>query len=599
MAAMLARNGHVLRDLAAQYLGLDAAETDVDAVYGRSVDWLLDLDHPAHAHAMRFAAQVVLREAEEEKLRKELARQPKDRRLGPLTGAMARAVERLGPRSRDTIWRVARGESPEQIAREENTTVEVVRVRLARARGRAWMLWEEEARSVSLFLGLAQARLRGLARSVRPGLLTAGERAPATTMLVPVVACSLLWPTSAPVPSRESPAPSQQVVLEARAAPASPEVAPVASSSTARPTVRTMPASAAQSQPLAVIVSAPRTAQEETPEDVTLTALATPADGRPVLVAIGQGHGCGCTVLMQSMDGGATWTATAGPPADAAQLVIPPSYPADGRIFAGVDPVTGRAPYAATSFGAPFTPIIGLPPGNLAVSSHFDDGDPRLFSAASTAVWSVDVASGSTAVPRDEVDYSGEAVASSSVAALATPGVGAGSPAVIVWAPAFAAVPGSSTPTPPLTSTLMRCPVSGSCSAAGALNDIPWMLATHDGNTIVAYTRSRAVWSHDGGATFSALPLPSGAKSVGSLALAEGGAVPWGSFTRPDGTFDVARLPAGSSWIDAAEDSTAARQSLGLLITVGTDRIIEGFSDQGYRCRLTSGGKWLPRCPTT
>src|SRR6266567_1423533 len=135
---------------------------------------------------------------------------------------------------------------------------------------------------------------------------------------------------------------------------------------------------------------------------------------------------------MRSPDGGATWAATDGPPADVTQLVLPTRYPDDPRIFAGVSPYDAtRNPYVSAGFGIPFQPLPNVPPGTIALSAYFDNGDPRLFSSALGGIWSwtvgsKDVAHQEIAVPTNPAIYN-------TFSALATPPPGG--PAVLAWAP--------------------------------------------------------------------------------------------------------------------------------------------------------------------
>lgn len=596
MAAVLARHGGILREYARHYLGDEqATEDEVETVVGAAVDWLLAQENPSHEHGMRYATQALYREAQRELQRRELRQRPVDRRLGPLTDAVMRVLDRLGPRSRDTILRVAQGESAEEIARSQNTTPAVVRIRLFRARERALKLLNDGRGSASAVLWLVPHRLRSLtARS----LAFLSDHGPSGTLgaaaLVPVVACSLLWPFAAPLAPAASPAPPVALhealgaVLSLVGQPLPPASDPRPSRS---PSERAAPSDATSriSQPMP-----PRTAATETPEDVTLTALAVPANGRPVIVAIGHGNGCDCRVLMQSLDGGATWSSRAGPPTDVNQLAIPPTYPADPRIFAGVDPFTGRSPYLATAFGQDFQRLGHVPPGAVAVSAHFDDGDPRLFSSAATAVWSIAIGQ-SAGLPHEEVDYS--AAATSATAALATPPPTKDGPAVVAWAPALATVPGS-TGAPSVNAVLMSCPVTSPCQALGSLPVAPSRLAVQGAQSVVAYTETGAWTSNDGGVSFAPLALPPGASTLYSVVIDQPSGAPWASYARSAGVEDVGRFAVGSGWADMAGDAAVVRSHIGYLVTAG-DRVIEAFPDVGYRCRLLSGGPWLPRCPPT
>src|SRR5581483_9744693 len=109
--------------------------------------------------------------------------------------AVMAVLDRLGPRSRETIVRIAHGESAEAIARSQNTTLGTVRIRLFRARERALQLMKENGGSFSALLALVPRRLRlRVARSLPALSSSQAGNTLASTALVPVVACSMLWP---------------------------------------------------------------------------------------------------------------------------------------------------------------------------------------------------------------------------------------------------------------------------------------------------------------------------------------------------------------------------------------------------------------------
>jgi DNA-directed RNA polymerase specialized sigma24 family protein len=598
LAIVLLRHHRLLRDYARHFMQ-DATDDAVEDAVERTIERLLARSAHQTPHALRLATWVLRGQCKQTERRLQLERAPIDPLLGPLTGRVLRVLERMGPLARDTILQVARGKTPTEIAQAEKTDPSNVRVRLYKARKRALELLNEGRQSSSAVVVLLTSRarsavtrnIRGVAEVVAPHGLASGA-------LVPLIATALLWQTT----FMSTPhLPSQAIALAPGAGAALPPVA--------APTLAAMPSTGAASPPRAPtpaaatqptpppLVAPDRTAASETPEDVMLTALATPADGRPVLVAIGKGHTCNCPVLLQSMDGGATWASTDGPPMDAAQLALPPDYPRDARIFAGVDPLLGRAPYMTDAFGKPFQQLLGLPPGPVAVSAHFDDGDPRVFTAGATAVWSMPIGGTSRAVAHNEIDYSAEAGASAELAALATPPPSAGGPALLVWAPALAVTPASPA-SPPLDAPLLRCPVAAPCHVSASIPTPPWRLVAQGSSTVVAYTPTRAYMSHDGGASFAPIPNPGSTAALESVVLVGTSIAPWSSFARPDGSYDVARLatPAGA-WEDVAGDAAVVRTHLGVLVAVGTDRIIEAFPDAGYRCILSSGGSWAARCP--
>jgi DNA-directed RNA polymerase specialized sigma24 family protein len=602
MAVMLAVHHLVLRETARRYLGRRAKDEMVERCVGQTVAKLLTIQSPSSDHGLRTANKVLWEECRRSTQRQQRMEAPVDRFLGPLTrGPVARALEKLGPRQRRTILLAGQGLTHKEIAKIDKSTPASVRVRLSRARARVNELLREGARSASALLLLAPARLRGVAGRAAPGLVEGiAPQTVATTALVPLIAASLLWsgvdtPTASPA-APVALTPAHGSVLEASTA----RPAPPPAASTPSPRAERQATAGLAASPAAV--SAPavplRGAAAETPDDVILKATATPADGRAVIVAIGKGNTCDCAVLMQSLDGGATWAATDGPPASANQVVLPPDYPRDPRIFVGVNPAASAGPYVAAAFGQPYQALSPLPAGQLAVSAHFDDGDPRLFSSGKTAVWSVRLDTSGPLVPRDEIDYSGTTASDGRVAALATPAPSSTAPAVLAWVPAFAVAPGSPSPPTP-NPALLRCPMAAPCTTAATLRDSPWQLVVSShGATVVAYTGTSAFLSRDGGSSFSALALPPEAATIASLALVGPASAPWVSFSRANGSVGVARIGVGvSAWTDASTDSPRLRSYAARLVPVGTNRIIAAFGEVGYRCALAAGGSWLPRCP--
>ena len=598
MAVMLAVHHLVLRDTARRYLGRRTKNDMVERCVGQTVAKLLAMQEPSSPHGMRMAAKVLWEECRRAKQRQERIEAPVDRFLGPLTrGPVARALERLGPRQRTTILLAGQGLTPTEIARIDHSTPASVKVRLWRARSRVRELLVEAAKSSASLFVLLPPRLRGGFARLVSGLSEASApHTLATAGLVPLIACSLLWSgavaPAAPRPAPVALAPAHGTVRQA--VPAIPaQVAAVTTPQTAaRVAQRAEVATPAPSARPARVLQG---AAAETPEDVVLGTSATPPDGRPVIVALGRGNTCACQVLMQSLDGGATWTATDGPPVAVNQIVLPPTYPIDPRIFFGVGTV-GVGPFQTVAFGQPYRWLKPLPPGQLAVSAHFDDGDPRIFSAGATSLWSVGLGASGPTAPHQEIDYSYGAAESGAVAALATPSPVEGGPAVLAWAPPLAVVPGSPA-APPLNGTpFFTCSMGVACASIAALPDQPWQLISR-GATVVAYTYSSAFVSHDGGASFVPLALPLGAGALGSIALTGRTSTPWVSFGSPDGSVHVARMAAGGGWIDAT-DSTRRRDYGVLLISVGADRVVAAYETLGYRCALVAGGPWMPRCPT-
>jgi DNA-directed RNA polymerase specialized sigma24 family protein len=599
MAVMLALHHRLLRDYARRYLR-DATEDEVEDAVQRTVERLVVLEDPSFPHGLRQATQFLRAECERTQRRASLAEVPTDPQLGPLTvGPVARALDRLSPRARQTIIWAAQGMTAPQIAREDNSTPEAVRIRLHHARNRVKRFLRETSQSASAFLlALVPQRRRGavgrIVQAVGDGVL---PQSLAATMLVPLLAASAAWSSSSIPVHASSPQPGAQGPMVGSLPLKMPNASATLLATDALSRYQA-PAAAHKLAPAGALPILNVGAAGETPEDMLLRAVATlPGVQSGAVVAIGTGRACGCPVLTQSLDGGVAWTSTTGPPADVTQLALPPGYPADPRIFAGVDPrEAGGAPYVAAGFGQPFVPLSTLPPGQIAVSAHLDHGDPRVFSAALTGVWSIALTGVRPVVPlpHEEIDYSSGSALENVVAALATPSPLSHGPAVVAWVPALATVPGSPAPPTP-NAAVMQCPVGSMCETTTTLPVAPGGLAVA-GNTVVAYHQAAIYMSNDLGLTFNRVALPSDVDNVQSAALVGAGLVPWISLTRTTRGADVMRL-AGGAWVDAANGDNALRTHGGSLAALDRDRVMDALTGAGYRCTAASDEHWQPRCP--
>jgi hypothetical protein len=249
----------------------------------------------------------------------------------------------------------------------------------------------------------------------------------------------------------------------------------------------------------------------------------------------------------------------------------------------------------APAYDQPFTPLTGLPPGRVAASAHFDDGDPRLFSAALTGLWSINPLGAAPYTAHEEIDYSAGYAIQAAVGAMATPTPTSGGPALLAWVRSFAVVPGSAGP-PPVNPVLVKCPVALPCTAASTLALPPGALASA-GPLVVAYTGDAAFVSHDLGDSFAALPLPAGTRAVASFAYVGPTYTPWLSTSLSDGTTSVFRLDQSGIWADASNGERVLHAHLGNLVPLDHGRVLDALVDAGYRCTTADVLRWLPRCP--
>jgi DNA-directed RNA polymerase specialized sigma24 family protein len=429
--------------------------------------------------------------------------------------------------------------------------------------------------------------------------LTEPVHGPLVSLAVGVAAVTL----SSPLAQAGPPAAGQPAGLTAALVLAGAHASPVHSSSAEQDagthTSAPAPASPRATPPSTLLPRLPGTgATAETPEDTQIVDTAPSphfADDH-TLVALGVGQTCSCPVLLRSTDGGATWPAAAAAPLQAQHIVLPPNYPADPRIFVA-NLATGDVPdFVAAGFGQPFLPLP-LPPGDLHLSAGFDGSDPRLFVAASSAVWSEDTATGAVA---PVLTYP-----TTDVATLATP-LGETDTAVLVVAPRLATTPAALLPTSSVT--LFACGQTSPCTARAALDQpVPGALALSpdiavDHTLLVFWQVGSVVLSSDEGRTFRPLPLPAETQAVDSAALARantGSVVFWASVQRPTGHAVLAsQLGGPNPWSPATTDAALSRP--GILVPADADRLIFlAYGLPGLRCSADNGASWHPRCPSS
>jgi len=603
MAVLLVRRNRFLREYARRRLPAGAIEDVVEETVERAAEWLLAIEHPSTPDGEGYARAAVRRECQ--RTARSIALAKKKEPIDPVLGrlkepAVRRALRLLRPDQRNIILAIDRGEAtPAQIAEAEGTRPAAVRQKLHYARHRALKLMRDAGHAAPGVLVLAPRRVRSsLVRLVDVSV----PQSAAAMWMVPLVA--LFSPTAPALVT--SPALAVAAPREVRQATGPTVVSPLAHTEPPSLVGRVVVAKATPTTP--PTAPAVHGAAAETPEDVRITAAAVPprSDGEPAVVAIGKGQTCQCLVLLQSPDGGVSWTATGGtaadgtPPSDLTQLVLPPAYPADPRIFGGTDAFTGLPPYVATAFGAPFKRITSFAghAGQVAVSASFDDGDPRVFVAAATGIWSLNLGvPGVVGSPHLEVQYT--SAITGAVAALATPPTLGAGPAVLAWVPTLAAVQGAATP-PRATATLMSCSSSAPCAVLADLPVPPAQLSVgrDAAGTVVAYIPGTAVVyvSQDGGHSFASVALPEGVLAFSVAIMGRTGNL-WAS-TMHGQTLQVLRYAADGMWADVTRGAAPLEEHTGTLVAVDGSRVLDALSGAGYRCTTASGVAWSPRCPS-
>jgi DNA-directed RNA polymerase specialized sigma24 family protein len=348
----------------------------------------------------------------------------------------------------------------------------------------------------------------------------------------------------------------------------------------------------ADAQPL--VVGLPGSANRETPEDTQLVdAQPSPhfADDHTI-VGLGSGSQCGCPVLLRSTDGGATWDAAASSPPYGRAIALPPGYPVDSRIFVSNEATGGVPDFVAPAFGKAFVPLP-LPPGEIRFSAAYRAGDPRLFVAGATAVWSLD----DTGVVAPVLAYPNANQAST----LVTP-TGDADTAVLVMAPRTTATPGTLVPTQAVT--LFSCGRRTPCTAVSTL---PYPNPTtmvgspsySSDHTLIFVSQNGLDASTDGGHSRYQVALPQEAGQLTSAALVPsrgGGPLNVWTVLQLNTSALVVHAPLGvPEWASTAANPALRQPSL--IVTIAPDRLVLIAPRQGFLCTVDGGASWASRCP--
>ncbi|MHB8508519.1 MAG: hypothetical protein ACYDGR_07700 [Candidatus Dormibacteria bacterium] len=342
----------------------------------------------------------------------------------------------------------------------------------------------------------------------------------------------------------------------------------------------------------------------ETPQDSRVYA-AAPSPNYPrdhTVLALGVGHTCSCPVLLRSTDGGASWESAIGPP-QGAQIVLPPDWPRDPRIFVGNDAGAASPDYVSSGFGAVFTPL-SVPPGRLAIAPDFDAGSPQVFVSAQGGVWSYHV--DTMVLQALVVDGS-----ASDPPAIAAPPAGSDHELFVVASSLAVPVGPPSAPGggPPIANTdpvAVACVASGSCSTAsrpkfGGVAELAVSPSYLHDHLIAAYRAGTLMLSTDAGRDFEPVELPDGPHSLASVALAssdESGPTVWALTTGPGVAPQVIKQRVGgSAWVGTAPLSDRPIPGGGELVVLSDRRVMVFLAAGGLACTATGGLNWAPTCP--
>lgn len=521
---------------------------------------------------------------------------PTDRWLGgELDEETLAAIKKLPPAEQVTLTLAGQRFSPLEIAGMLGVSESAVYMRLYRARKRVRALRKGGSGGGALVAWFAAAphRLPRLTMR-RRGLLPNSATPPSflTTNMVPLLAAALLTAGPVVMPAAGGVL-SPEHAFTATGTPSAVALgAPLIAASTGSSRGSSLPASYGGGA-----AAARRAEHSITPADTRLMAV-TPAPDyvhNHTVVALGESDQCHCFVLFQSTDGAAHWAWTPGPPAGE-QVALPPDYPRDPRLFIGNGAgATRSADYVAERFGAPFS-ALPTPPGLLALSGAFDQGDPRVYVSTATGLMAINMAR--PTAPAVAVVSSGLWGTASLVSAPDAAGV------LALMPPHSADLPAPGEP--------LSQPASGSAALFGcdgeACSHLTDTGSASAENLVVSVTyasdRLLAAWtsatpslavSTDGGRSFQPVVLPARTAAVRSVTL-EGGRL-WLATFDQGGMVGLYWTQIGTGAWQAVPSPVSHPGAVVTVVALTAGRLLYLVDGYGYRCSTDAGAAWRSACP--
>ena len=320
------------------------------------------------------------------------------------------------------------------------------------------------------------------------------------------------------------------------------------------------------------------------------TAAPATAKSREVYASGTTDTGCAstaCPVLFHSDDGGVTWEHLKATGFTGGNVMLPPSFPADKRIF-----VAGPGGLQASSDGGATFATLAPLSGPAAISPAFSSGDPRILLGA---------------VPGWE--YRDDSVTTAPLQLDPRP---PGHVLSFAFSPGYPKdarlLVGGATPSPEdnrlQSSTVTVC--SGSqCAAPTSLpgaDGLPTVVTSRafvgTGETY-AWAGDRLFRSADGGAHFKALTLPFKAAVTGLVEDTDGvfyvALLGTDAKGKPAGGLFVTR-DSGRTWIPVGQDTPLAKGAVSVA-SVGKNRLLASAAAGGVLCSVDAGRTWATRCP--
>jgi RNA polymerase sigma-70 factor (ECF subfamily) len=316
---------------------------------------------------------------------------------------------------------------------------------------------------------------------------------------------------------------------------------------------------------------------------------ASGSDRGSELYGVGTTLGCtaNCAVLLHSTDGGASWSRLPAVGFAGGTVLLPPSYPADKRIF-----VAGPAGLQVSTDGGAHLTAVGPVAGAATMSPGFSDKDPRILLGA---------------VPGWEYHDDTKAVMPLTLGplppshagftfAFAPQGI---DPLVLVGA--ATAEDGDH-----LQSSQVVVCHQAACDKPVPLrggDGVPTLLVSRSvskNGLVFAWVGDRLFRSTDGATTFDPVTLPVRAAVAG---LAEGGdgtvylAQPNGPEGRSHTTGGLfASKDQGRTWRRIG-DTTALAKGTTMVARLPGDVLVASPAAGGLLCSADAGRTWQPYCP--
>jgi RNA polymerase sigma-70 factor (ECF subfamily) len=329
--------------------------------------------------------------------------------------------------------------------------------------------------------------------------------------------------------------------------------------------------------------------QAEDPEAAYFTQFATPNSRADTVFAAGYASGgcslASCPALFTSTDGGRSWRRVPGTSYTGGQLLLPPSYPADPRLF-----VAGASLLQVSHDGGGSFETLAPVGGQAAISPAFSSTDPQILVGAATG-WQY----------RDDLG---------TVAPLSW-GATVGTARRFVFAPAYPAdprvlvsstAPGHATTTQSVVTTCRQSVCDDPVVLSGSTGTASIILAPSFASSGfgLAWRGDRLYRTTDGGRTFTLLALPTESFFSDVVFGADDAvyAAMWSidKAVNRGGLF-VSR-DQGATWSRLGSGTSLDRGSI-TVVPLSASRLLAApnGTERGLLCSVDAGATWSARCP--